>query len=389
MEKNMDMFSNFSADVLPFVESVDLTLSFRITATVLHSAIFLLGVSGNTLLVVVAHRSMFLKQPMYTYLVSMAYADLLVCLTAIPEAIVSYHFRNHWFLGQVGCSIFVFLNFFGINAGVASMTMMSFERYLAICRPLLARKMCTVERTRKIIICLWIATAVYCSPWLGLTKAKAIEGTDWEVCDFRLTQAYYILIFGADLLLFYCTPLLAAVIIYVRIHETLRKREAAIDVLISTAEDCKLSRESAMRNKDEQEPSKPLLSDSGSAVINGNGYSCAFNRTESVLTQRKQIRARIQVVRMLFATVLVFAIAWLPYRGLLWYNTFAATPWLNEWYSLFAKTLIYLNSAINPVLYNIMSARFRRAFYRIITCKKVRQSPKKASGDGTRSTLYV
>ncbi|XP_055344380.1 thyrotropin-releasing hormone receptor-like [Paramacrobiotus metropolitanus] len=296
MAQNMDMFSNVSADVFPFEEPVnELTLSFRITATTMHSAIFLLGVSGNSLLVAVAHRSAFLKQPMYIYLVSMAYADLLVCLTAIPEAIVSYHFQNQWFLGQVGCSVFVFLNFFGINAGVASMTMMTFERYLAICRPLLARKMCTVERTRKIIICLWIATAVYCSPWLGLTKTKAIEDIDWEICDFRLTQGYYIIIFGADLLLFYCTPLLAALIIYVRIDETLRKRETAINVLINTVEDWKLSGESTMRHNDKQEPSKPILSTYGSAVINGKGYICVFSRIELVIAQRKRIRARIQL----------------------------------------------------------------------------------------------
>ncbi|XP_055353618.1 thyrotropin-releasing hormone receptor-like [Paramacrobiotus metropolitanus] len=348
MRKIIDMFSNFSVDVFPFEEPIsELTLSFRITATTMHSAIFLLGVTGNALLIVVAYKSKFLKQPMYTYLVSMAYADLLVCLTAIPEAIVSYHFGNQWFLGQVGCSLFVFLNFFGIDAGVASMSMMTFERYIAICRPLLARKVCTGKRTRRIIISLWVAAAVYCSPWLGLTEVKTIEGTDREICDFRLTQAYYTFIFGADLLLFYFVPLSAAVVIFLKIDKSLRKREAAIGVSVCTAEDWKFSRESTMRYKDEQASTKPLLP----AIIyafDRNAGHYTVPRTESTLTMqslRIAIRARIQVERMLFATVLVFAIAWLPFRGLLLYNAFATTPWLDEWYSLFAKTLIYLNSA--------------------------------------------
>ncbi|XP_055348765.1 thyrotropin-releasing hormone receptor-like isoform X2 [Paramacrobiotus metropolitanus] len=310
-------------------------------------------------------------------MVSMSYADLLVCLTAIPEAIVAHHFGNLWFLGQVGCSVFVFLNFFGINAGVASMSMMTLERYLAICRPLLSRSVCTVERTRKIIICLWVAAAVYCSPWLGLTEAKALEGTDREICDFRLTRTYYMIFFGADLLLFYFTPLLAAVIIYIRIHETLRKREASIGASIRTAEDWKITRESTIRHTDEQESEKAILHKTNSThIIIGNGHSYLCRSTPS---QRRQIKERVQVVRMFFATVLVFATTWLPFRGLLLYNTFAATPWHNEWYSLFAKTLIYLNSAINPVLYNIMSARFRKEFYQTITCKGVRQSPKRDS----------
>ncbi|XP_055348743.1 thyrotropin-releasing hormone receptor-like [Paramacrobiotus metropolitanus] len=341
----MDMFSNISADVFPFMEPVNgLSLSFRITATTTHVAIFILGVSGNALLIMVAHKSKFLRHPMYTYLVSMAYSDLLVCLTAIPEAIVGYHFENQWFLGPVGCSVFVFLNFFGINSGVASMSMMTFERFLAICRPLLARKVCTVERTRKIIIYLWLFAAVYCSPWLGLTVVKAIEGTDREICDFRLTQAYYMTIFGADLLLFYFTPLLAAAVMFVRIVETLRKREAEIEGSISAAEGLKFGRKSTIREKDEQEQLTSALPNTVSSITSGSGHSSTSNGIESKFQHRK-IRARIQVVRMLFATVLIFAITWLPFRGLLMYNTFAATPWLNEWYSFFAKTLVYLNSA--------------------------------------------
>ncbi|XP_055353622.1 thyrotropin-releasing hormone receptor-like [Paramacrobiotus metropolitanus] len=213
----------------------------------------MLGVCGNAMLIVVTHKSKLFKHPMYTYLVSMAYSDLLVCLTAIPEAIVGYHFENQWFLGQVGCSVFVFLNFFGINSGVGSMSMMTFERFLAICRPLLARKVCTVERTRRIIIYLWIIAAVYCSPWLGLTVVKAIEGTDREICDFRLTQAYYMTIFGADLLLFYFIPLLAAAVIFVKIGEALRKREAVIRGSLSLAEDLKFARKPTIRQNDEEE----------------------------------------------------------------------------------------------------------------------------------------
>ena len=64
---------------------------------------------------------------------------------------------------------------------------------------------------------------------------------------------------------------------------------------------------------------------------------------------------------MLIVIVILFAIAWLPYRGLLVYNTFVEEPWLHLGYMFFAKTLIYLNSAMNPFLYNAMSRRFRLA----------------------------
>ena len=72
---------------------------------------------------------------------------------------------------------------------------------------------------------------------------------------------------------------------------------------------------------------------------------------------------------MLMVVVVLFAVCWLPFRGLLVYNSIATTQWLDLWYLLFAKTLIYLNSAINPFLYNFMSRRFREAVYRFLGIK--------------------
>jgi thyrotropin-releasing hormone receptor len=69
---------------------------------------------------------------------------------------------------------------------------------------------------------------------------------------------------------------------------------------------------------------------------------------------------------MLIVIVVLFAVAWLPFRGLLVHNAFVNEPWLDIWYVLFAKTLIYANSAMNPYLYNAMSRRFRLAVYRTL-----------------------
>jgi hypothetical protein len=49
--------------------------------------------------------------------VSLAVADLIVLVSAMPEAIVSHHLmKRQWILGHAGCSILVFGNFLGINA---------------------------------------------------------------------------------------------------------------------------------------------------------------------------------------------------------------------------------------------------------------------------------
>ena len=51
-----------------------------------------------------------------------------------------------------------------------------------------------------------------------------------------------------------------------------------------------------------------------------------------------------QVVKMLACVVFIFATLWVPYRGMLVYNTFnAGSPYMDLWFLMFAKTCIYMN----------------------------------------------
>lgn len=71
---------------------------------------------------------------------------------------------------------------------------------------------------------------------------------------------------------------------------------------------------------------------------------------------------------MLAVVVVLFALLWLPYRTLVVVNSFVDPPYLNIWFLLFCQMCIYLNSAINPIIYSLMSQRFRSAFRKL--CRK-------------------
>ena len=64
----------------------------------------------------------------------------------------------------------------------------------------------------------------------------------------------------------------------------------------------------------------------------------------------------------------------MSFQAMVTWNSFASTKIDSDFYILFSKTLIFINCAINPILYNVMSARFRNAF-------------KKFFGNKRRSTL--
>lgn len=77
-----------------------------------------------------------------------------------------------------------------------------------------------------------------------------------------------------------------------------------------------------------------------------------------------------QVTKMLAVVVILFALLWMPYRTLVLINSFVSTPYLDDWFLLFCRTCIYANSAINPVIYNAMSQKFRSAFRGLYRCQR-------------------
>ena len=102
------------------------------------------------------------------------------------------------------------------------------------------------------------------------------------------------------------------------------------------------------------------------------------------------LRSRKQVVAMLFTVVIFFFTCMMPMKVLtLWPVLDPDDPWTympsETMYNLLysARIMFYINSAINPILYNIMSSKFREGFKNIltkVTCKNVSRN------DNTRSS---
>lgn len=73
---------------------------------------------------------------------------------------------------------------------------------------------------------------------------------------------------------------------------------------------------------------------------------------------------------MLAVVVVLFALLWMPYRTLVVVNSFIDPPYHNAWFLLFCRMCIYTNSAINPIIYNLMSQKFRLAFKKLCKCNQ-------------------
>ena len=79
-----------------------------------------------------------------------------------------------------------------------------------------------------------------------------------------------------------------------------------------------------------------------------------------------------QVVRMLIAVLIMYALMWMPYRVVVVYNSLvdSGQQFLNFWFWFVCRVMAGINSAINPIIYNMLSIKFRRAFKWILCDSK-------------------
>ncbi|GFY58371.1 thyrotropin-releasing hormone receptor [Trichonephila inaurata madagascariensis] len=133
------------------------SLKYQIVGTVFQGIVLIVGILGNIMVVIVVTRTRSMHTPTNCYLVSLSIADFMTLIASVPNEILAYYLLgDEWIWGRVGCAIFIFLQYLGINVSSLSITAFTIERYIAICHPMKAQIVCTVSRAKKIIIGLWI-----------------------------------------------------------------------------------------------------------------------------------------------------------------------------------------------------------------------------------------
>ena len=96
------------------------------------------------------------------------------------------------------------------------------------------------------------------------------------------------------------------------------------------------------------------------------------------------LRSRKQVVTMLITVVVFFFACMLPIKMFtLWIVTLQVDVLdvidVETYYLLlyFSRVMFYINSAINPILYNIMSSKFREGFRKVFHCVEWPLTPRR------------
>nr|XP_057903849.1 thyrotropin-releasing hormone receptor-like isoform X1 [Doryrhamphus excisus] len=309
----------------------DHSVAYKVVSTAVLLLICSAGVAGNAMVVLVVLTTKHMRTPTNCYLVSLAAADLTVLVAAGLPAAADGVFGS-WVFGHSGCLCITYLQYLGINASSCSITAFTVERYIAICHPIRAQFLCTLSRAKKIILLVWTLTSVYCVMWFYLADLQVLvyDNAAVTTCGYRVSRKFYLPVYFFDFGVFFAVPLLLSAVLYGLIGRILFLN--------------------------------PLPSDAKDRRDDGGKKSSGCGNSGSTAASRRQ------VTKMLAVVVVLFAGLWMPYRTLVVVNSFLDRPYLDSWFLLFCRVCVYLNSAVNPVIYNAMSQKFRAAFLKICRC---------------------
>ncbi|XP_056305568.1 growth hormone secretagogue receptor type 1-like [Danio aesculapii] len=277
-----------------------------LVVTLLCAPLLLLGILGNALTIMVVWRRPQMRSTTYLYLSSMAVSDVLILLLMPLDLYKLWRYRP-WLLGAVVCKLSVFVGECCTFSSILHMTALGAERYLAVCFPLRARLLVTKGRVRVLIGGLWGVALLSAGPVLAVVGVERLGGgvTECRCTEFAQSSGLLKVMLWLSNLYFIC-PLLLLTLLYGLIARRLHLR--------------------------------------------------AHTHTHRDNTHR-------QTLRMMVVIVLVFILCWLPFhvsRTLFSVSDSSAELYyISQYFNLVSLVLFYVSAAVNPLLYNIMSARYR------------------------------
>ena len=307
----------------------------KVLVTIVMPLIFTIGVLGNAAIIIAFFKCKYMRTVTNHYLVSLALADMTFLLFAAPQFWIQYStsplVADSTSVSLAFSKLGNYLTDVCILASGLTVIIVTIERYLGTCWPFKFRRFSSKRRTIIICISLWVACAVYKTPilyfgtkvkyslrWLvdpvGLPIEQRPQSVQyWKYCSAESGKAcsrYTKSLSFDQLILLSVIPLTC--ILYTLIVLELRRSA----------------------------------------------------RAKIIAEDKNAIRTKKQVVRMLIVTIALYAICITPFRVLNLFDIFGCQiPPKYVWIIVnISRIMMYINSATNPFIYNVMSDKCRRAF---------------------------
>uniref|UniRef100_A0A8C5ENB1 G-protein coupled receptors family 1 profile domain-containing protein n=1 Tax=Gouania willdenowi TaxID=441366 RepID=A0A8C5ENB1_GOUWI len=284
-------------------------LIIAVSITALYSLVCVVGLLGNVLVMYGVVRYTKMKTATNIYIFNLAMADALATST-LPFQSAKY-LMSTWPFGEPLCKVIIAIDYYNMFTSIFTLTMMSVDRYIAVCHPVKALDFRTPAKAKIINVCIWILSSVVGVPVMIMAVTKEKDNRTGCGLKFPHPEWYWDTVTKIFVFIFaFVVPVLVITICY--------------GLMI-------------LRLK-----SVRLLSGS-----------------------KEKDRNLRRITRMVLVVVAAFIICWTPIHIFIIVKTMIKIDNKNllvsaTWHLCIA--LGYANSSLNPVLYAFLDENFKRCF---------------------------
>ncbi|XP_075058005.1 type-1 angiotensin II receptor [Mixophyes fleayi] len=289
-----------------------------IAVPIVYSTIFVIGVFGNSLVVIVIYCYMKMKTVASIFLMNLAIADLCFVITLpLWAAYTAMHYN--WPFGTFLCKVASATITLNLYTSVFLLTCLSIDRYIAIVHPMRSRIRRTMVVARIICFTIWLTACLASLPTFIYRKIIPIKQANITVCAFLYTNNTQTVLIGLGItknVLGFFIPFFIILTSYTFIGKTLK------------------------------------------ATFHG---------------QRGRTR-NDDIFKMIVAIVLVFFFCWLPHQVLTFLDILIQLKKIKSCHiedivdtgMPISICIAYLNSCLNPFLYGFFGKNFRKHFLQLL-----------------------
>ncbi|XP_072269812.1 histamine H3 receptor [Pyxicephalus adspersus] len=397
---------------------------WTVLLAVLMGILIVTTVLGNALVMLAFIVDSSLRTQNNYFLLNLAISDFLVGALCIP-LYVPYVITGRWSFGRSVCKLWLVLDYLLCTSSVFNIVLISYDRFISVTRAVSYRAQQTNSKHAVLKMSMvWLLAFLLYGPaiitWEYIAGKSIIP--DGE-CFAEFFYNWYFLITASTIEFF--TPFISVTFFNVSIYLNIRKRtRTRLDLLQepysqTTTDNAKPATEKAKTSslkcwKVTNKAFKKVRSDGEAyksteaeilervkgvkrASLNGNTLtvlsktrSTRRSFTESVSTPSLEKRMRMvsqgiaqrfrlsrdkKVAKSLAVIVCVFGICWAPYTLLMIIRAACRGHCVPEYWYEASFWLLWVNSAVNPVLYPLCHYSFKRAFKKILCPQKLKIKP--------------
>ena len=107
------------------------------------------------------------------YIFNLALADALATST-LPFQSAKYLMRT-WPFGELLCKVVIAIDYYNMFTSIFTLTMMSVDRYIAVCHPVRALDFRTPAKAKIINVCIWILSSAVGVPVMVIAMTKVTD----------------------------------------------------------------------------------------------------------------------------------------------------------------------------------------------------------------------